>query len=662
MNKQLKWLIMSAVFAVLLFIGFNGGITAKAYTTSGPFYNSSSATDKETQYGDVSFTSYFETKDGKSSFANDNTPTPRTLIDPTKQPVGSTIDLVVTMTNNGTNAEKITRSVTFAKPATPYNSMQIVLAKNNSGTFQDVIKDATTDASGFTVTYNSKTYDDVKTDPDSVDELDFSGSIAPKATVTYKIPVQIKEYLAPATSATENITLVDPNVLDDSIGGYRFNDYFGLLSDWLYLLDGQTPDAPKAIQLNFAGKAKSSVPVYPTSVKNYAVTEDSSGNYSFDPTDFGLPADQKDKTSVVEILGGPEDSNLKLNSPLHAYGSEVTNFLGNQIATGPLYGFGNLKVAQYLAMLHQPSANGEISNRVVFFEVLKNDAPKITGQDATVDQNTAITAKTFKASPDDATVNVLDSNDNSVSLSDKGTLPAGNYTVWLTKEGDVSKKVNLTVKSVPTPPTPNPNTGNTTSGTTVTPITNTSSSSTTVSSSSSSSSSTSKPSTSTQTSASKVAVKGEVVYATKKIGLYKGTHFTKANRLTWYPKQKRVNRPMFVVTGYKRAANGAMRYKVRDVNHGRKTLGKKGYITASQKYVVPVYYASVPKAKKIIVISTKGVNAYKSANLSGKVKHYKKGAHLTVKKLVKHNLTTRYQLSNGKYVTANKKLVIAGNH
>ncbi|MCT3396930.1 hypothetical protein EFP86_10675 [Lentilactobacillus hilgardii] len=119
---------------------------------------------------------------------------------------------------------------------------------------------------------------------------------------------------------------------------------------------------------------------------------------------------------------------------------------------------------------------------------------------------------------------------------------------------------------------------------------------------------------------------------------------------------------MFVVTGYKRTSNGTLRYKVRDVNHGRKTAGKKGYITASRKYVAPVYYASIPKSKKITVIAKKGVNAYKSANLTGKAKHYKKGVRLTVKNLVKHNLTTRYQLSNGKYVTANKKLIIAGNY
>ncbi|KAL3949606.1 DUF5776 domain-containing protein, partial [Lentilactobacillus hilgardii] len=74
----------------------------------------------------------------------------------------------------------------------------------------------------------------------------------------------------------------------------------------------------------------------------------------------------------------------------------------------------------------------------------------------------------------------------------------------------------------------------------------------------------------------------------------------------------------------------------------------------------------VPKldvgAKKITVIAKKGINTYKSANLTGKAKHYKKGVRLTVKKLVKHNLTTRYQLSNGHYVTANKKLIIAGKY
>ncbi|MCH4165111.1 MAG: BspA family leucine-rich repeat surface protein [Lentilactobacillus diolivorans] len=224
--------------------------------------------------------------------------------------------------------------------------------------------------------------------------------------------------------------------------------------------------------------------------------------------------------------------------------------------------------------------------------------------------------------------------------------------------GDKDIVVQYVYKKNSTPSTPgtptNPSTDNS-----QTVTSSTSSSSPASSSSSSAPITTPKPSTSVGPN---IAVKGEAVYGVKKIGLYKSTSFTKKKRITWYPKQKRVNRPMFVVTGYKRTSNGTLRYKVRDVNHGRKTAGKTGYITASRKYVVPVYYASVPKSKKITVISKKGVNAYKSANLTGKVKHYKKGIRLTVKKLVKHNLTTRYQLSNGNYITANKKLIIAGNY
>lgn len=219
--------------------------------------------------------------------------------------------------------------------------------------------------------------------------------------------------------------------------------------------------------------------------------------------------------------------------------------------------------------------------------------------------------------------------------------------------------------------TSTPGTGGSSSGSTTTPNTSTatpttdnsattSSLSSSTPATSSSSTTTTVPSTSPSESGN-VEVKGGVIYATKKIALYKSVNFTKANRIVWYPKQKRINRPMFVVTGYARSANGTLRYQVRDVNHGHKTAGKTGYVTASRKYVIPVYYASLPKSKKITVISKKGIYAYKSVKLTGKSKHYKKGIRLTVKKLVKHNLTTRYQLSNGWYVTTNKKLVIGSD-
>lgn len=156
----------------------------------------------------------------------------------------------------------------------------------------------------------------------------------------------------------------------------------------------------------------------------------------------------------------------------------------------------------------------------------------------------------------------------------------------------------------------------------------------------------------------KVAAKGEAVYALKKVYLYKNANFKKSERRASYVKKPRVNRPMFVVTGYKNDANGRLRYKVRDVNHLSKTAGKTGYLTANYSYVRPVYYHS--QHSTLTVINPKGVNEYTKKDLTGKVKNFKQGTQLKVKGFVKHNLTTRYLLSNGHYITGNRKLVKMG--
>ncbi|MFD1454471.1 DUF5776 domain-containing protein, partial [Levilactobacillus lanxiensis] len=142
------------------------------------------------------------------------------------------------------------------------------------------------------------------------------------------------------------------------------------------------------------------------------------------------------------------------------------------------------------------------------------------------------------------------------------------------------------------------------------------------------------------------------VYAIKKIGFYSDPTFSKATRLHWYTKQRRPNRPQFVVIGYAWSKAGRLRYYVRAAN------GKTGYITANSKFVSNTYYKSQPKA--IRVIGKHGVNAYNQITLHGKVvRHYKRGTVLTVKKIQKHNLTTRLVLSDGTYITGNKTLVIA---
>ncbi|WP_214464576.1 MucBP domain-containing protein [Levilactobacillus brevis] len=157
-----------------------------------------------------------------------------------------------------------------------------------------------------------------------------------------------------------------------------------------------------------------------------------------------------------------------------------------------------------------------------------------------------------------------------------------------------------------------------------------------------------------------VVKKGTVVYALKKIGLYSQKNFSNKTRKVWYHQKSRINRPMFVVKGYATSAKGHLRYLVKDVNHHSKTAGKTGYITANGQYTLPVYYAGAPR--KITVINPQGINAYRNAKLSGKSVHYKQGIRLTIEKIVKHHLTTRFVLSNGRYITANKKLVISGTY
>lgn len=173
--------------------------------------------------------------------------------------------------------------------------------------------------------------------------------------------------------------------------------------------------------------------------------------------------------------------------------------------------------------------------------------------------------------------------------------------------------------------------------------------------------------------------------AVKKIGLYKKPTFSKKNRIVWYKKMPRNRRPEFVIIGIARSKGGRLRYKVRDVNHKSKTYGLIGYITARKAYVKETYYQSMTKAKTkkvatktakgktkyvlkkqtsktktVTIINPKGVNSYKSVNLTGEVKHYRQGQKLTIKRVVHYHATTRFVLSDGTYITANKQLVRTG--
>ncbi|MDT7019682.1 DUF5776 domain-containing protein [Levilactobacillus namurensis] len=153
------------------------------------------------------------------------------------------------------------------------------------------------------------------------------------------------------------------------------------------------------------------------------------------------------------------------------------------------------------------------------------------------------------------------------------------------------------------------------------------------------------------------------VYPVRKIGLYRTPTFSAQQRLAWYHQYADAAQAQFMVIGMFLSKHGRLRYKVRDVNHGSKTYGLVGYITARWDFVRPTYYLHQVHTKvKVLVINPEGINGYRRPDLTGKRQHYAKGQWLTVYRLVHHHLTTRFQLSNGQYVTANRELVQLGRH
>ncbi|KRM75804.1 hypothetical protein FC82_GL001951 [Secundilactobacillus collinoides DSM 20515 = JCM 1123] len=264
---------------------------------------------------------------------------------------------------------------------------------------------------------------------------------------------------------------------------------------------------------------------------------------------------------------------------------------------------------------------------------------------ATAQVGDSVDAATYGADPSDAKITkVTDASGNSVAastLNDGVFTPtaAGTYTIELTRDGYSPKTVTLTV----TAPASN-NSGSSSS-----------SSTTTSSSSSSSTDVTTTTSPDTVVSGQTVANKGRAIYAVKGLYMYNKSTFTKSARKYHYTKQARTNRPIFIVDGYTKSKNGALRYKVHDYYH----KSRKGYITAKSGYTKLAYYFSVPKSKAVRVITSTGVNSYAKSDLSGKkLKHYKKGTVLKVKKVVKYKLASRFELTNGRYISGNKRFVI----
>lgn len=151
-----------------------------------------------------------------------------------------------------------------------------------------------------------------------------------------------------------------------------------------------------------------------------------------------------------------------------------------------------------------------------------------------------------------------------------------------------------------------------------------------------------------------------VVYAIKSLCLYRHATFRVKERQARYAQQPRANRPLFIIIGETKSHAGRRRYRVRDINHESRTDGQTGYITASTGYVTAAYYRTAPR--QITVIDPAGVDAHSQPHLTtaNPVTHYAQGSVLKVVAIQHRHLTTRFQLTNGTYITANRQLIRAG--
>lgn len=100
------------------------------------------------------------------------------------------------------------------------------------------------------------------------------------------------------------------------------------------------------------------------------------------------------------------------------------------------------------------------------------------------------------------------------------------------------------------------------------------------------------------------------------------------------------------MVGTAKSQKGLLRYR----------LANGAYVTANPAYVGNLYWQGA-HYRHLRVINPRGVNTYSRVTLTHRRTHQKKGAVLRVTRITHRGVTTRYQLTNGQWVTGNKQWV-----
>ncbi|MDT7013658.1 DUF5776 domain-containing protein [Levilactobacillus namurensis] len=162
------------------------------------------------------------------------------------------------------------------------------------------------------------------------------------------------------------------------------------------------------------------------------------------------------------------------------------------------------------------------------------------------------------------------------------------------------------------------------------------------------SSSSAQSSTTPSSNANQATFKPFKLYVKHNLYAYRHPTFKTSQRVKHYVKRPRVKAQTLTVVGTARSKQGLLRYQ----------LANGTYITAQPRFVANLYWQGI-HSTKLTVTNPKGAYLYWKTSFTQKNrrKFLKPGTTVKVKKLVHHGMTTRYQLTNGQYLTGNKRFV-----
>ncbi|MFC6206534.1 DUF5776 domain-containing protein [Levilactobacillus tongjiangensis] len=136
------------------------------------------------------------------------------------------------------------------------------------------------------------------------------------------------------------------------------------------------------------------------------------------------------------------------------------------------------------------------------------------------------------------------------------------------------------------------------------------------------------------------------IYGKQRLYRYQQADFKQSDRIQGYAKKAKAYAPVFTVVKTVKSSQGTPRYELADGS----------YITANPAYVGRLYWRS-STYKTLYVTSPKGIYIHPSAALAKRGKYLKQGTAVSVVKAVKVGQKTRYELSDGTFITGNKQFV-----